>query len=151
MDPLSIAASAAGLATACVKISGVLYTWIDETIEIDSTVSQLCEEIAALSRVLESISKAYTQAPSIVISGMDPDGRLWITVRASLDDLQGTLDKLNQLLREVQKSSLFGRGFLRRPAKQIKYSFKVKDITIYRERIKSYNSAMTSTLQMINV
>lgn len=153
MDPLSIAASAAGLASGCAAIIGILYTWIDDTIDVDENVSGLVEEVTALSRVLESVSNASTKARKVVVAEIDPDGNLWISVRDTLGDISSTLEKLKVLLADVQKSStsVFSRGFLRKPTKQIKFSLRLKDINNFKERIKSYNTAMTSALQMINV
>ena len=152
MDPLSIAASAAGLATGCTKIVGTLYTWIDDTVAVDENVAGLCDEVAALGRVLNSISNASISAPRVVIVEIDPDEGLWIAVKTTLDDINSTLSKLSQLLAEVQKGSgVFSRGFLRKPTKQIKFSMRSKDIAVYRDRVKSYSTAMTSALQMINV
>lgn len=44
-----------------------------------------------------------------------------------------------------------GRGFLRRPTKQIKFGLKTKDIAVYQQRVQSYNGAMQSALHMINL
>ena len=152
MDPLSIAASAAGLATGCTKIVKVLYTWVDDTIDVDENVTALCEEVAALARFLESLSKASATPPRVVIAEIDPDESLWITVKATLGDIKTTVDKLSHLLADVQNSSsIFSKGFLRKPSKQIKLSFRLKDIALYRDRIKSYSSAVITALQMINV
>ncbi|KAH7009814.1 hypothetical protein EDB80DRAFT_414451 [Ilyonectria destructans] len=153
MDPLSIAASAAGLASGCAGIIGTLYTWIDDTIDVDENVSGLVEEVTALSRVLESVSNASIKARKVVVAEIDPDGNLWISVRDTLGDISSTLDKLKLLLADVQKSStsVFSRGFLRKPTKQIRFSLRLKDINNFKERIKSYNTAMASALQMINV
>ncbi|KAK3293689.1 uncharacterized protein B0H64DRAFT_218475 [Chaetomium fimeti] len=152
MDPLSIAASAAGLATGCTKIVSTLYTWIDDTISVDENVAGLCDEIKALGRVLASISSASSLAPRPVMVEIDPDGNLWAVVEATLGDINNTLAKLSQLLDEVQKSSrVFSRGFLRKPTKQIKFGFRSKEITTYKDRVQSYNTAVTSALQMINV
>jgi hypothetical protein len=152
MDPLSIAASAAGLATGCTKIVATLYSWIDDTIAVDENVAGLCDEIKALGRVLESISSASTSAPRPVMAEIDPDGSLWAVVKATLGDINNTLAKLSQLLNEVQKSSgVFSRGFLRKPTKQIKFGFRSKEIATYKDRVQSYNTAMTSALQMVNV
>ncbi|KAH6848057.1 hypothetical protein B0I37DRAFT_156498 [Chaetomium sp. MPI-CAGE-AT-0009] len=152
MDPLSIAASAAGLATACTKIVTTLYTWIDDTIAVDENVAGLSDEIKALARVLESISSASTLTLRPVMAEIDPDGSLWAVVKATLGDINNTLAKLAQLLDEVQTSSrVFSRGFLRKPTKQIKFGFRSKEITTYKVRVQSYNTAVTSALQMINV
>ncbi len=152
MDPLSIAASAAGLATGCTKVVATLYTWIDDTIAVDVNVASLCDEIKALGRVLESISSASTSAPRPVMAEIDPDGSLWAAVKATLGDINNTLAKVNQLLDEVRNSSgVFSRGFLRKPTKQIKFGLRSKEIATYKDRVQSYNTAMTSALQMINV
>lgn len=152
MDPLSIAAGAAGLATGCGTIVKTLYTWIDDTASVDVNVAGLCDEVTALARVLDSVSNASISAPHVAMPEIDPDGCLWITVKATLGDINSTLDKLNLLLAGVQKtSSVFSRGFLRKPSKQTKLTMRLKDITQYKDRIKAYNTAMTSALQMINV
>ncbi|KAH6622583.1 hypothetical protein F5144DRAFT_622756 [Chaetomium tenue] len=152
MDPLSIAASAAGLATGCTKIAATLYTWIDDTISIDENVAGLSEEIKALGRVLDSISSASASAPRPVLAEIDPDGSLWAVVRATLGDINNTLGKLSQLLGEVEKSSrVFSRGFLRKPTKQIRFGLRSKEFVTYKDRVQSYITAMTSALQMINV
>jgi hypothetical protein len=41
MDPVSIAAGAAGLAVSCATIVKTLYGWIDDTVDIDENVSSL--------------------------------------------------------------------------------------------------------------
>ena len=152
MDPLSIAASAAGLATGCTKVVATLYTWIDDTIAVDENVASLCDEIKALGRVLESISGASTSAPRPVMAEIDPDGSLWAVVKATLGDINNTLTRISQLLNEVQNGSgVFSRGFLRKPTKQIKFGLRSKEIATYKDRVQSYNTAMTSALQMINV
>ncbi|RKL40380.1 hypothetical protein BFJ70_g5610 [Fusarium oxysporum] len=151
MDPLSIASGAAGLAISCGTIVKTLYTWIDDTVDVDENVSNLFEEVSILSRVLDSVSNASGRVPQAVVAEIDPGNALWGSISATLDDIKNTFNKLNQLMAELEKTSLFGRGFLRKPTKQIKFSLRSKDITIYKDRIKSYNTAMTSAFQMINV
>ncbi|TXC08313.1 hypothetical protein FocTR4_00003421 [Fusarium oxysporum f. sp. cubense] len=151
MDPLSIASGAAGLAISCATIVKTLYTWIDDTVDVDENVSNLFEEVSILSRVLDSVSNASGRVPQAVVAEIDPGNALWGSISATLDDIKNTFNKLNQLMAELEKTSLFSRGFLRKPTKQIKFSLRSKDITIYKDKIKSYNTAMTSAFQMINV
>ncbi|RKL21866.1 hypothetical protein BFJ68_g2176 [Fusarium oxysporum] len=151
MDPLSIASGAAGLAISCATIVKTLYTWIDDTVDVDENVSNLFEEVSILSRVLDSVSNASGRVPQAVVAEIDPGNALWGSISATLDDIKNTFNKLNQLMAELEKTSLFSRGFLCKPTKQIKFSLRSKDITIYKNRIKSYNTAMTSAFQMINV
>jgi hypothetical protein len=151
MDPLSIAAGAVGLATASSKIVTTLYTWIDDTVDVDDTVRGLCDETAALSRVLDTLADAVSRTPRLIIADLDADGSLFERVRATMDDIKVLLDKLSAALVVVDKLPRFAVGILRRPAKQVKFSLKSRDIAAYKDRIKTYNAAMTSTLQMINV
>ncbi|KAK0742931.1 hypothetical protein B0T18DRAFT_391809 [Schizothecium vesticola] len=129
------------------------FMWkVDDTIAVDENVAGLCDEIKALGRVLESISSASTSAPRPVLAEIDPDGSLWAVVIATLGGIDNTLAKLSQLPKEVKKSDgAFSRGFLRKPTKQIKFGFRSKDIATCKDRVQSYNTAMTSALQMINV
>ncbi|KAF5977321.1 hypothetical protein FCOIX_6588 [Fusarium coicis] len=151
MDPLSIASGAAGLAISCATIVKTLYTWIEDTVEVDENVSNLFEEVSTLSRVLDSVSNASGRVPQAVVAEIDPGNALWGSISATLDDIKNTFNKLNQLMAELEKTNRFSRGFLRKPTKQIKFSLRSKDINIYKDRIKSYNTAMTSAFQMINV
>ncbi|KAG9501613.1 hypothetical protein J7337_007304 [Fusarium musae] len=151
MDPLSIASGAAGLAISCATIGKTLYTWIEDTVEVDENVSNLLEEVSILSRVLDSVSNASGRVPQAVVAEIDPGNALWGSISATLDDIKNTFNKLNQLMAELEKTNRFSRGILRKPTKQIKFSLRSKDITIYKARIKSYNTAMTSAFQMINV
>lgn len=151
MDPLSIATGAAGLAISCTTIVKTLYTWIDDTIDVDENVSNLFEEISSLSRALESIRSASVRVSQAILAEIDPGNGLWSTIGATFIDMQTTFNRLNQLMAELEKTSFFSRGFLRKPTKQIRFSLRSKDISTHRDRIKSYNTAMISALQMINV
>ena len=151
MDPLSIAASATGLAVTAAKLSSVLYSWVDETRNVDTNVSGFCEEILSLSRLLEAIGRSIKENPVINAPGLDQDNELWSNFNLTLDDCHTTLDKLGQKLEEVQNSTLFGLSILRRPVKQIRLSLKMKEIEVYRQRIQYYNGALQLPLQMINV
>ncbi|KIL83750.1 hypothetical protein FAVG1_13026 [Fusarium avenaceum] len=151
MDPLSIATGAAGLAISCATIVKTLYTWIDDTIDVDENVSNLFEEISSLSRALESIRSASVRVPQAILDEIDPGNGLWSTIGATFIDMKTTFNRLNQLMAELEKTSFFSRGFLRKPTKQIRFSLRSKDISTHRDRIKSYNTAMISALQMINV
>lgn len=151
MDPFSIATGSASLVVLCVQVSATLYTWIDDTRQVDTNVAALCEEILALSRVLDAISKTWKRNPQITSVHSDPDGTLWVSVKASIDDCKATLEKMSRMVDDVQKGGAFGRGFIRRTTKQIKFTLKAKDISVYKQRVQSYNSAMQSALHMINL
>jgi hypothetical protein len=151
MDPLSIAAASAGLAVTCVKITGVLYTWIDDARNVDATVSGFCEEILALSRTLEALSAAWKQNPSIEAAQAAGDGHLWRSVKMTLDDCKATLGKLDKKLDEVRGSNSLGMRIFGRVNRQIRLSLRAADVAVYRQRVQYYSGAMQLALQMISV
>lgn len=79
------------------------------------------------------------------------NGNLWASVKASINDCKITLAKLDSKLDEVQTGGFLGRGFLRKPTKLVKLNMKMKDIVLFKQQVHSYNNAMQSALQMINV
>jgi hypothetical protein len=118
---------------------------------VDSSVSDLLQEILGLSRVSEAISQTWTQHPKIVAAEGGSNSNLWASVKATIDDCKSTLGKLDTELDEVQKGGFLGRGFLRKPTKLVKLNIKMKDILLFKQQVHSYNNAMQSALQMINV
>jgi hypothetical protein len=132
-------------------VAGVIFTFVDDTRMVDSSVSNLLHEILGLSRVSEAISQTWTQYPKIVAAEAGNNGNLWASVKATIDDCKSTLGKLDTKLDEVQNGGFFGRGFLRKPTKLVKLNMKMKDILLFKQQVHSYNNAMQSALQMINV
>jgi hypothetical protein len=104
-----------------------------------------------LSGTPETISKSWKQLPPIIIAKADPDGYLWITVKASIDDCSKSLRNLDGVVNYIEKESFFGQSFLRKPAKSIRLNRKTKDILVPRQQVQSYSVSMQSALQMINV
>lgn len=118
---------------------------------MDTNVKDLLQEIGGLSSVLEAISQSWTKDPLIVSAQAHSGGNLWGSVRSSLDDCSDTLGKLDKKLEDIQKGSLLGRGFLRKPTKLIKLNMNMKEIMGYKQRVSWHNSAMQSAFQLINV
>lgn len=134
-----------------VQISATLYQFIDDARNVDSNITSLCDEILGLSRILDAISKSWKQSPLIVIARADPDGNLWTSVKASIDECKKTLERLDGVVNDVQRESIFGRGFFRKPTRSIRLNRKTNDILAFRQQIQSYSIGMQSALQMINV
>jgi hypothetical protein len=132
-------------------VAGVIFTFVDDTRTVDSSVSDLLQEILGLSRVSEAISQTWTQHPMIAAAEASSNGNLWASVKISIDDCKNTLEKLDAKLDEVQTAGFLGRGLLRKPSKLVKLNMRMKDILLFRQQVHSYNSAMQSALQMINM
>jgi hypothetical protein len=65
-----------------------------------------------------------------------------------MDDCRHTLDKIDAMISDVQKYTLFGRW---KATKAIRLNLKMKEITLYRQQAQSFNGAMQSALQMMNL
>lgn len=152
MDPLSIASASAGLAITCVNITASICTWVNDTKNVDTTVTALCDEIVSLSNVLNAISTAWQSNPSIAATQISENGKLWSSIKAILGDCEATLKKLHTTLDGVNNRTIIVRlGFLRRPIKQFTLSMKRNDIATLKQRIQAYNGAVSVALQVINV
>jgi hypothetical protein len=151
MDPLSIAATSAGLAVSCGKISALLYIWIEETRNVDTAVSDFHEETVALSRTLDAMSKNLKQSNTAVAATSGTNDELWVSLNATLEDCENTLIKLDRKLEEVNAPPVAGLTLLRRPIKLLRLNLRMKDVAVFRERIQHYNVAMQLPLQMIGV
>jgi hypothetical protein len=151
MDPLSIAATSAGLVVTCVKVAGLLYAWIDGTRNVDKTVSGFCEEVLALSRVLEAVGSVWKNNPSIAAAQAATGGQLWRSVKMTLDDCQATLETLDDKLNEVKGSNSRGMRIFGKANRQIRLNLRMTDLTVYRQRVQYHSSAVQLALQMINV
>jgi hypothetical protein len=132
-------------------VAGVIYTFVEDARTVDSSVSDLLQEILGLSRVSEAISQTWTQNSMIVKAATSSNGNLWASVKASIEDCKNTLGKLDAKIEEVNTSGFLRRSLLRKPTKLIKLNMKMKDILQFKEQVHSYNNAMQSALQMITV
>lgn len=101
--------------------------------------------------MLDAISRSWSQNKLVIAAQAKNDRYLWESVKASLDDCKTTLEKLDVKLGEVQKGGFLDRSFLRKPAMAVKLNLRMKDIIVFRQQMHSYNNAMQSALQMINM
>ena len=151
MDPLSIAASATALATAAITISKTLYSWIDRTHKVDTTVDDLRREVLSLSTVLDAVSDGVKELRLLDTSAFDRDRKSWSCVKGHLDGCKSTLDKLQLALKKVETGVVLTRGLFRRPVKHFSLSIRTDEINVYRQRVRNHNRTMQLPLQMINM
>ncbi|KAF2502230.1 hypothetical protein BU16DRAFT_554302 [Lophium mytilinum] len=135
MDPLSIAGTAAGLATVVVRASAAIYTLLESTAAIDITISGLRAELSTLS-------------------SHEEEKHIWVTfenVENILEDCEFTLARLENALPEFGGRGLLGRGIFRKPIRAVKLNLHMEEITKMRREVGSCTTAMTMTLQMITI
>ena len=131
------------------QISSVLYTFIDDTRQVDENISSLLDEVRGLSQVLDTISKSLGH--NALVAASRKNESLWANVDSSLTECRDTLGRLHQMLRDLEDSSKGGWKMLRMSTKMIKLSMKSKDIIAFKQQVHSHYSGMQLALQTINV
>ncbi|KAF3917123.1 hypothetical protein ABW20_dc0106710 [Dactylellina cionopaga] len=154
MDPLSIAASVAGLLSLCIQIGQTVSTLADALENVDNTISSFRGEISALSGVLQSISLAFDDSKRHRIleeasNGTGHIGQYWKGVVVALDHCEATLNKMNAVLDGVQTSRR--TRIFRNFGKHLKLTSEEGVLTLYRQEVQSHTANLQISLQMINV
>ncbi|EPS42791.1 hypothetical protein H072_3105 [Dactylellina haptotyla CBS 200.50] len=155
MDPLSIAASVAGLLGLCIQIGQTVGTLADALENVDNTISSFRGEIAALSGVLKSISSAFSDPKRHRILEEEVGcetghiGQYWKGVVVSLEHCDATLRKMSRVLDGVQTSrrTRIFRSF----GKHLKLTSEEGVLTLYRQEVQSHTANLQISLQMISV
>jgi hypothetical protein len=154
MDPLSISASAAALATFALRASKAIYTCIDEVKSADATLLQLNSEVGALQSGLESIASTFRSDEVQQLydgnsQNLPQSAKLLASVKPLMTDCEVTLERLEVLLGGIETKP--GQTLFRKPVKAIKINVKIKEIEFIRHQIRSYSSAMHMTLHMVGM
>jgi Fungal N-terminal domain of STAND proteins len=151
MDPISIVSASAGLVVTCYKLTSAIYSFVDKTQTVDTAVRVLGIEIESLSHVLRSISTSFSDpslAKAAVSTQTGHEAQHWENVERSMRDCKDTLERLQQVLENVNKGD---SGFLWRPKKAIKLNMKAERIALLKQEIAAYRHTMQLSLQLITV
>ncbi|KAK2756002.1 hypothetical protein FQN53_008754 [Emmonsiellopsis sp. PD_33] len=143
MDPVSIVAAAVSLSTNCVKISKSLYIFIDETKNVDQTLSGLQNEVESLSSVLENVASVLKLNTLTLKSVPLELGSVAKSLLTTLQDCASTLDQLDE--------KLGGAASDYKVVKQVKLSVKMGDVQLLRQRIQSHTGAASLAMQAIMI
>jgi hypothetical protein len=76
MDPLSIAASAIGVGTACLQLAAAVYRYVNEVKEIDKTISLFGDNLKTLSTALTSVHEALSKHGATLVVSLGDDLKL---------------------------------------------------------------------------
>ena len=123
-----------------------LYTFVEDYKMVDRNITDLLVEIKSLSGVADAIRQSWQQN-IIDVAQVQSGGNVWASVEETLEDCKNTLKKLEEALKDVERSGFLPRGLLR----TIRLNLKMKDILLFKQQFHTYSSAMQSALQMINV
>jgi hypothetical protein len=144
MDPLSIASTSGNVALVCVRLSKQIYTWVNQTRDVDEKVESFATEVVAYSRVLCAIDQNLRR-PAIAEAVRTSEGDFWSHVKRSLDDCSKTLALLEKIQGKLGGAS---NNPFTKVVKNVKLSVAYEKVTALRRQIKTYNSTMQLALQM---
>jgi hypothetical protein len=152
MDPLSIAASSAGLVSLCTAISKVLYRFISDSRVVDQALAAFHDEIEELSGFLASIESSFGDdrtAKAVLRETTGHEQQHWAKAKRSMEDCHRTLERLSNLLERVRGDH--GQGFFSRQRKQIKLDMNSAEIVVLRQQIQSYKDTMKLSFHVITM
>jgi hypothetical protein len=152
MDPFTIATTAGSIVAVCAHVSSAIYTYIQNTLGVDTAVDGLRIEIDSLSQVLGTLGSSFRDASlagTALESQTGHEGEHWRHVKRSMDDCKSTLERFQRILDRVNKSEI--RGIMRRPVKKLKLDMSSSDIDILKHQLTSYRRTMQLSLQLITV
>lgn len=137
-DPLSIAASIAGLLTLGVQVSTGLAQIISDAKAADSLLTELTTDILILGEVLASVG-ALTAWRETTSDHLLP---------TTLERCHGSLKELQAIIVTVQESA--AKGGLQKRWMQVFWSSKQKEIAVISGKISAHKSTLQLTLQLQN-
>jgi hypothetical protein len=152
MDPLSIAASSAGLVSLCTAISKVLYRFISDSRVVDQALAAFHDEIEELSGFLASIESSFGDdrtAKAVLRETTGHEQQHWAKAKRSMEDCHRTLERLSKLLERVRGDH--SQGFFSRQRKQIKLDMNSAEIVVLRQQIQSYKDTMKLSFHVITM
>lgn len=153
MDPLSIAVGATSLAALAFKAGRGVYDCVDGIRNADSTLLQLQSEVDALVTGLNGIAATFESEGVVQLCRMQ--GRInrslsscWLLSNHCWEDV-GRHWKLSTSMLDSVRGKFGKNGILQRSKRALKIDLTSKDVEAVRHQIRSYNSAMQVTLQMV--
>jgi hypothetical protein len=105
MDPLTITTSAVALLKVCLIVSIELKKFRQGCAEARTTVTAILSDVKGFRDVLQSMEDTFEELDSQPSTGHI--GAHWGNLSRSLQDGRGSLEKLEQMLMEVNKDVLF--------------------------------------------
>ena len=138
--------SVAVLVAKCVRASTSLYTWIEETKNVDGTVKAFAAEVKALSSVLVAVESFSEDTCMINALPRQHNNEHWALVKNTLYDCSKIVDELDQLLKGIRS-----RGGVGHVITNFNLNLKSGKITLLWQQIQRYTTALQMSMQMINV
>jgi len=154
MDPVSILSTigaVGSVANGACALAFQLYTFVEETKNVNQAVTDLVEEVNSLNSILEAV-KLGLESDLVKLAekraNSDDSRLLWESIQGSLNDCQATIDKLEKAIVDVLPE---GKNFAKQAVRRIKLNLKDSEIAAFRTQIKTHTNALQMALQMVNL
>jgi hypothetical protein len=151
MDPFSIVASSASVASLCVKTVYTLAKWGQEVTGIDTLLAGLRGEIESVQSVVTSLDAAIKGSPSGTASffrNVRSGTTLWSQVALSLRDLELVLKALDKIIGKLDTGRT---GIFRKMTRTFKANLESAEIVTLRQRLVLITSALNLPMHMLSL
>jgi hypothetical protein len=154
-DPVSIAASAVGLAAFAATLAKFIHQSHDYVQSADSTIRDFGDEINVLSQVLANLGaslsdKRFHTAYTRVGVGSEQTGHL-SSLSKVVADCSVSLKRLESILVKVADGGSLARGPFRKKAVALKLYLKSAEIARIRTQVHGYQQALELGLHLVNM
>ena len=146
MDGVSVAASAVSIGAACLKLSTLLYQWIEETRGSDETIKTLANELKTLSTILDVVKTCSQSRPGNPKSVAEHEQDLWRLVQRTVDDCGTTTEKLEKILGGISHRKGIGLTIT-----NFQLTIHSEKMSRLREHLQTNKGVLQITLQTISV
>jgi hypothetical protein len=152
-DPLSIFASCAGVATACMQFAEIIGRFISAVKSVDENFRDFQREVRNLASITDAVrfqleKPGVADAMKAAGTAKESDANLWHCIARTLQDCEYTTQKLRSRLQNLDVDS---RNLLRPVIATFKLNSIAPDINIVRSQIQSYHGTLSFALQMTSL
>jgi len=152
-DPISIVASCAGVATACLQSAEIIGRFISAVKSVDENVRDFQREVRNLASITDGVrfqleKPGVASAMKTAGTAKESDANLWQCISRTLQDCEYTTQKLRSRLQSLDVDS---RNLLRPVIATFKLNSIAPDINIVRSQIQSYHGTLSVALQMTSL
>ncbi|KAI9693016.1 MAG: hypothetical protein M1822_005011 [Bathelium mastoideum] len=161
MDPVTaiqVAATAFSVAKGAYEVGEVLYTFVHDVKNLESTTSAFAAEIKALGAAcrvvsdrLQDIVKDHERQNTRESSSKCDSSYLWLCLEGQIADCQKTISQLQEAAYCLKRDSSKETNFVSQVVRQIKLNMRTKDIANARNRIRSHTASLQVVLQSIAI
>ena len=155
MDPLSIAAGAAGLAAFAGNVAKLVYKTVQKYRDVDQDIEVLVNEIYSLSNSLVSIGnskKSPTFISSVLRTTPGNESRKRLDyIHTILEDCKNTLKDLETLLYTIHTGNEISQAIARKPTIALKLHLESQGLGRLRRRLDDYRSVTQIESQVLDL